>query len=68
MQYFSAEHSCLSRDQYVTNPFLLNFIREERIENLQHLPPHLLTNPVEIAEHLKTIKQTNEKLSLPLGS
>jgi len=49
--------------------FIREFIfKEERIENLQHLPPHLLTNPVEIAEHLKTIKQTNEKLSLPLGS
>jgi len=42
--------------------------KEERIENLQHLPPHLLTNPVEIADHLRTIKQTNEKLNFPIGS
>lgn len=43
------------------------YSREERIEILQHLPPNLLTNPVEIADHLRTIKQINEKLHFPIG-
>ena len=52
-----------------TNFFLREFIfKEERIEKLQHLPPHLLTNPVEIADHLRTVKQIDEKLCFPVGS
>lgn len=52
-----------------TNYFLREFIfKEERVEKLQHLPPHLLTNPVEIAEHLRTVKQFNDKLCFPVGS
>lgn len=52
-----------------TSFFLREYLfKEERIENLQHLPPHLLTNPVEIADHLRTIKQINEKLHFPVGS
>jgi len=52
-----------------TQHFLREFVfKEERIEKLQHLPPHLLTNPVEIADHLRTVKEVNEKLCFPVGS
>jgi len=49
-----------------TSHFLREFsVKEARVEQLAHLPPHVLTDPVAVADHLHTVKQQRHRLPFP---